>query len=144
MIWKDRYRLGVPLIDEQHQELFSRVTDFVAVLRSSAVWEERVEKVNETLNFMKDYVVTHFHDEEEYQQQIGYPEFEAHRKIHNDMVKYVVDVASQYEREGYDERLMQQFAGKLLAWLIHHVASDDQKIADYAKKKGVVNNGNNG
>jgi len=140
MIWKDRYNLGVPLIDEQHQELFRRVSDFVENLRSSIVWEQRVEKVTETLNFMKDYVITHFHDEEEYQRQIGYPESAAHKKIHNDMVKYVAEVARQYEREGYDERLMQQFAGKLLAWLINHVASEDQKIADFARK-GVVDNG---
>ncbi|MDD3269555.1 MAG: hemerythrin family protein [Syntrophomonadaceae bacterium] len=137
MIWKDRYKLGVTLIDEQHQELFTRVSDFVEVLRSSVPWEQRVEKVNETLNFMKDYVVTHFHDEEKYQKQIGYPEFAAHKKIHNDMVKYVAEVASQYERDGYNEQLMQQFAGKLLAWLINHVASEDQKVADFVRK-GVV------
>jgi len=57
MIWKDRYNLGEPLIEEQHQELFRRVPDFVEILRSSVVWEERVEKVNQTLNFMKDYVI---------------------------------------------------------------------------------------
>jgi hemerythrin len=137
MIWKDRYGLGVALIDEQHRELFRRVSDFVEVLRSSVAWEQRVEKVNETMNFMKDYVVTHFYDEEEYQKQIGYPEFTVHKKIHNDMVKYVADVANQYKQKGYDERLMQQFAGKLIAWLINHVAFEDQKIADFVRK-GVV------
>ena len=86
MIWKEKYRVGVPLIDEQHEELFRRVTDFVETLRSAGEWEQKIPKVNETLAFMKDYVVTHFHDEEAYQQKIGYPGFEAHRKIHNDMV----------------------------------------------------------
>lgn len=138
MIWKDKYKVGVPLIDEQHEELFQRVTDFVETLRSAGEWEQKVPKVNETLAFMKDYVVTHFHDEEAYQQEIGYPGFEAHRKIHNDMVSYVVAVAGQFEEEGHKQELMQQFAGKLLAWLINHVAADDQKIAVYAKEKGAV------
>ncbi|MPN51039.1 hypothetical protein SDC9_198680 [bioreactor metagenome] len=35
---------------------------------------------------------------------------------------------------------MQQFAGKLLAWLINHVAAEDQHIAAYAKEKGVAGN----
>ena len=138
MIWKEKYRVGVPLIDEQHEELFRRVTDFVETLRSAGEWEQKIPKVNETLAFMKDYVVTHFHDEEAYQQKIGYPGFEAHRKIHNDMVSYVVTVAGQFENEGHKQELMQQFAGKLLAWLINHVASDDQKIAAYAKERGAV------
>lgn len=138
MIWKEKYRIGVPLIDEQHEELFLRVTDFVETLRSAGEWSTKVAKVNETLSFMKDYVVTHFHDEEAYQQKIGYPEMAEHKKIHNDMVQYVVNVAEQYEREGYKEELMQQFAGKLLAWLINHVAATDQKIAEFVKSKEEV------
>ncbi len=135
MIWKEKYKVGVPLIDEQHEELFRRVTDFVETLRSAGEWSEKVPKVNETLAFMKDYVVTHFHDEEAYQREIGYPEADEHRKIHNDMVRYVVEVAEEYERDGQKQELMQQFAGKLLAWLINHVVVTDQKIAEYVKSR---------
>ena len=135
MIWKEKYKVGVPEIDAQHEELFARVTSFVEVLRSDKEWSEKVSQVNQTLSFMKDYVVTHFHDEEAYQKEIGYPDAEAHKKIHNDMVAYVGAVAAQYEENGYEEVLIQQFAGKLLAWLINHVAAEDQKIADYARKK---------
>ena len=100
MIRKEKYRVGVTLIDTQHEELFRRITDFVETLRSPGEWEQKVTKVNETLVFMKDYAVTHFHDEEAYQGRIGYPGLEAHRRIHNDMVQYVNDIAAQYEREG--------------------------------------------
>lgn len=140
MIWKEKYRIGVPLIDGQHEELFRRVTEFVETLRSSGGWEQKVKQVNETLTFMNGYVVTHFHDEEAYQKKIGYPEWEKHKKIHDDMVRYVGEVTAEYEQEGYQEPLMQQFGGKLLAWLINHVAAEDQKIADYAKEKGVAGN----
>ena len=51
------------------------------------------------------------------------------------MVAYVVSVSRQYEESGNQEQLMQQFAGRLLAWLINHVASEDQKIADFARRK---------
>ncbi|MDF2568075.1 MAG: bacteriohemerythrin [Oscillospiraceae bacterium] len=140
MIWKDKYLIGVPLIDEQHQELFRRVTDFVEVLRSRDEWEQKVDKVNETLEFMKVYVVTHFEDEEAYQREIGYPDLEKHKEIHNNMIQYVVNVAEAYEQEGFKEDLMQRFAGKLLAWLINHVAASDQKIADFANRKDVSGN----
>ncbi|HWP50311.1 MAG TPA: hemerythrin family protein [Clostridia bacterium] len=137
MLWKDKYALGVPVVDAQHQELFRRVEAFVQTLRSPAAWEERVMLVNETLEFMKAYVVEHFRDEEAYQLRISYPGYHAHKKIHDDMVGYVLEVTSEYERSGYNEQLMQQFAGKLLAWLINHVAAEDQRIADYAIEMGV-------
>ena len=136
MLWKDKYELGVPVVDEQHRELFARVDAFMQTLRSSVSWEEKVQRVNETLEFMKGYVVEHFRDEEAYQRRIGYPGYEAHRRLHADMVNYVVEVSAEYGRRGFDERLMQQFGGKLLAWLINHVSAEDQRIAAYARETG--------
>ncbi|MCI1966777.1 MAG: hemerythrin family protein [Oscillospiraceae bacterium] len=135
MIWKEKYKLGVPLIDKQHEELFRRVNDFVETVRKPVPWIEKSKTINETMDFMKDYVVSHFHDEEMYQKEIGYPARKEHRKIHNDMVSYVVNIARQYEEDPGNEQLIQQFGGKLLAWLINHVASEDQKIADFVRSK---------
>ncbi|MBU4439831.1 MAG: hemerythrin family protein [Firmicutes bacterium] len=132
MLWKDKYELGDPLIDTQHKELFQRVETFMGTLRSADSWEDKVQRVNETLEFMKVYVVEHFRDEEVYQKSIDYPGYEAHKQIHLDMVNYVLQVSDEYERSGFDEKMMQQFGGKLLAWLINHVASEDQRIADFA------------
>ncbi|MGI6576955.1 MAG: bacteriohemerythrin [Eubacteriales bacterium] len=137
MLWKDQYELGVPRIDAQHKELFRRVEAFLQVLRSEGGWDEKIPKINETLEFMKNYVVEHFRDEEEYQQSIDYPGYEYHKGIHRGMVDYVQEVSKQYEASAENEELMQQFGGRLLAWLINHVAAEDQRIADCAKKKGM-------
>lgn len=136
MIWKEKYKIGVPQIDAQHEELFSRVTAFVETVRSDKAWDVKIANVNETLDFMKDYVVTHFHEEEAYQEEIGYPQLEQHRQMHNDMVDYVVRISEQCEKEGYREIVLQQFAGKLVTWLVNHVVTDDLKIADFSDKRG--------
>ncbi|KAE9630675.1 MAG: hemerythrin [Epulopiscium sp.] len=141
MLWKDAYELGVPQIDAQHKELFRRVEAFLQVVRSKDAWEEKLPKINETLEFMKGYVVEHFRDEEEYQKKINYPGYEAHKQIHIGMVDYVLEVSKQFEETNYNENLVQQFGGKLLSWLINHVAAEDQRIADYAKKEEVNGNG---
>lgn len=138
MLWKDKYELGVPLIDNQHKELFDRVEKFTLTVRSEESWDQKLSQVNETLDFMKDYVVEHFRDEEGYQKRIGYPGYQAHQKVHAEMVAYVVSVSEAFEKSDFDEALMQQFAGKLLTWLINHVAAEDQRIADFANEKGVV------
>lgn len=137
MLWKDKYELGVTLIDTQHKELFQRVEAFLKTLRETSSWEEKVSRVNETLEFMNEYVVEHFRAEEAYQRKIGYPGYEEHRKIHAEMVHYVLQVTAQYKEKGFDQQLMQQFSGKLLAWLINHVAAEDQRIATYAIERGV-------
>ncbi len=135
MIWKEKYTIGVPRIDEQHEELFARVTSFVETIRSDIDWKNKINSVNDTMTFMKDYVEIHFKEEEAYQQEIGYPGFPEHKKIHRDMVEYIAMLSDQCEQNGYKEITMQQFAGKLVTWLVNHVVADDQKIADFARKR---------
>jgi len=136
MIWKEKYRIGVSMIDKQHQELFRRVEDFIVNLRSSGKWEDRQEKVKSTMEFMKEYVVVHFRAEEEYQKKINYPGLAEHQRIHAGFKEEINNFAQKFEEEGYQEDLVQSLAGKLLAWLINHVASEDQKIGSYTKSLG--------
>lgn len=136
MIWKENYKVKVALIDTQHEELFARVSSFVETVRSHQDWDSKIDNVNETLEFMKVYVISHFRDEEAYQEEIGYPELEKHKKIHADMVEYVDQIAQECEKNGYREIILQQFAGKLVTWIINHVLEEDKKIADFAAKRG--------
>lgn len=82
MMWKEKYKVGVELIDEQHKELFQRVSHFTQTIRSEEDWEKKLDKVKETMDFMKDYVVVHFNEEEAYQEKINYPDIEEHKKAH--------------------------------------------------------------
>lgn len=64
MLWKDKYELGVSLIDTQHKELFRRIESFMQTLRSADSWGEKIPQINETLELMKRYVAEHFRFEE--------------------------------------------------------------------------------
>ena len=135
MIWKEEYKIGVPLIDKQHEELFSRVTAFVETVQSDRIWNEKMNKVNDTLEYMKDYVVTHFQEEEAYQKEIGYPEAEQHRKIHQDMISFIRMITMQNEINGCKEIVMQQFAARIVTWLVNHVVGEDHKVAEFTKTR---------
>ena len=136
MMWKDRYKIGVDKIDEQHKELFNRVSDFIKTVQGGGEWKEKLSKVKETLEFMKEYVVTHFNDEEEFQKEIGFPGYEQHREIHEKFKAEISTYAQRFENEGYHEELVQEFGGKLMTWLINHVAATDQKIGEYVESQG--------
>jgi hemerythrin len=136
MMWKEKYRIGIPLVDRQHKELFDRVEQFVTALRKDGEWAEKLPEIKKTMAFMQNYVVDHFAAEEAYQKQIGYPEREQHHQIHQDFTNYVMQCAADFEKNGYPEQDVQKFAGKLLAWLINHVVATDLKMSRYVKKEG--------
>lgn len=135
-MWKDKYKIGVDLIDEQHKELFQRVSDFLRSVQSVGDWDDKSGKVKETMDFMQNYVVEHFADEEVYQQEISYPEYEEHKAIHDRFRSMVNSYADRFESEGYSQALVQEFGGKLMTWLIMHVAATDQKLGTYVREQG--------
>lgn len=68
MMWKESYRLGVDRIDEQHIELFRMTEELIRAIERRA----STEAYQKALGFLKDYVIYHFADEEQYQAPIGY------------------------------------------------------------------------
>ena len=43
MMWKERYRIGVELIDEQHKELFHRLSKFIGIVQNDEEWEQKLD-----------------------------------------------------------------------------------------------------
>lgn len=136
MMWKEKYKIGIELIDEQHEELFKRVSDFIHTIENKDRWEDKLEKVKETMVFMKEYVIVHFADEEVYQEQIKYPDIENHKIAHAKFREGVESYVRIFEKEGFTEEKIQEFGGKLMAWLIMHVCKMDQMIGEYVSSKG--------
>ncbi|MGP3779671.1 bacteriohemerythrin [Halanaerobium saccharolyticum] len=131
MIWREEYKIGVELVDEQHQELFKRLGDFIQTVRSDQENSEKKKEVERTLNFMGEYVVTHFDAEEALQKRFNYPDFEEHHQIHEDFKAEVAEFQEKYSADEYDDDFLLEFSGRLLTWLINHVASTDQDIGEH-------------
>ncbi|MGM0379227.1 MAG: bacteriohemerythrin [Bacillota bacterium] len=131
MIWKDEYKIGVELVDKQHKELFKRLKNFIQTARSDKEKAEKKKEVEKTLNFMSEYVVTHFDAEEKLQQKYEYPDFEKHHQIHEEFKAEVAEFQQEYQNNEYDEDFVMEFSGRLLTWLINHVASTDQDIGKH-------------
>lgn len=131
MIWKEEYKIGVDLIDDQHKELFTRLNSFIKTVRSNEDKEKKAKKVEETLNFMAEYVVEHFNAEEALQRKYKYPAYENHHQIHENFKKEIIEFQNEFKENSYDEDFVMEFSGRLLSWLINHVANTDQDIGAY-------------
>lgn len=125
-MWKECYRIGIEGIDRQHMELFHMVEGLLGAIESRAGKEE----FRQAIEFMKNYVVSHFKDEEAYQASIHYSGMEAHKKMHREFTDAVLEYEKMLIRSDYDIRTVKELAGTLMAWLIYHVADADQKIAN--------------
>ncbi|MDR7856700.1 hemerythrin domain-containing protein [Tissierella sp.] len=133
-MWKDKYKVGVMLIDEQHKELFKRAEDFIEVIQNERSWEAKLEQVKKTMAFMQEYVVFHFDGEEAYMKEINYPDVTIHMNTHRKFKEWINTHIELFQQDGYSEEKVQEFGVKLIKWLILHVGKMDQEIGKFVKK----------
>lgn len=125
--WRDRFNIGVEIIDQAHRRLFAIVQKMMALYV-----ERREDKFAcvEGIKYFKAYALKHFSEEEAYMREIGYPGYKAHKRIH-DRMRY--ETLPELERalyeSGFSGETVRRFIGVCTGWLTGHIAIEDRAIA---------------
>lgn len=128
--WQDYLLIGVTEVDDQHKELFSR---FNMLLEACNQGKGRNE-VQRLLQFLNDYIKTHFAAEEALQIHHKYPGYAAHKEQHNHFIQKVDQFARHFNSEGATISLVIQVNQTLVNWLIEHISKVDQSMGEYLQK----------
>ena len=70
IVWCDLFKIGHPIIDEQHQKLIKIANKFHNEMQS----KEKDLLIPDTLNKLIKYAELHFDEEEDILKKKGYPE----------------------------------------------------------------------
>jgi len=127
-IWDKTFAVGHEQIDEQHRQLFAALNNLVKACFSS----NRVE-FNGGISFLAKYVDKHFSDEEVIQKEYGYPDYPAHRKIHEDYKAAVKTLGAKWISWGPTEQSLNEIREHVGGWLINHIKGQDVKIGAYIR-----------
>ena len=127
MLWKDEYKIGVSLIDNQHKAMFDRVDLLLATLSKNNNDYTRTECIN-TIGYLKQYCVIHFRDEEIFQKSIQYAGLTIHKKEHDDFLNGILEYEQDFLSQDYSVSLIRDFISSLLSWLIFHVRGSDRNM----------------
>lgn len=128
--WNDELAFGIPLVDEEHKALIGMVNRVYELIGA--------DQLEEAKRFLTDsilkYTQTHFRDEERYMEEIGYPDLERHKKIHQNFARLVAEEAEKVK--GGNRKDFEVLLGLLWSWLYRHIMVTDRKFAEYAKEMG--------
>ena len=134
VIWDNNLSIDVGLIDDQHKlwiEKFNKVSDAVEK-------HEGPHQIAQTLGFLIDYTQLHFETEEKHMTAIDYPEFNEHRKMHEELKITLADLVQDYDEEGATHQLADYLNNFLGNWLIKHIKEVDLKFGKYLNEKGIT------
>ena len=132
--WSDDLLTGNTLVDMQHQKIFERVSDLV---RSCEDGSDK-EKLQDTLEFLVNHTIRHFTDEEALQLEVGYPDFDNHKKIHDDFKMTVNELMQKFKSGGSPDELSKDVNRIIVKWLVTHISDEDKKLSDYIRNISVA------
>jgi hemerythrin len=132
--WDKSLEVGNKTIDEQHQQLIEALNNFL----NARTEKKSSAELKKSLDFLNDYTIKHFYEEEHLQKKYEYPDYENHKKLHDGLKKVVRDFQVQLIMKGPSDALFDEVQTKVGDWLIAHIKSQDIRIGAHLKSKGVA------
>lgn len=127
--WTQDLATGVEEIDSQHKELFNRINRLVEACSKGKGKEE----ISGVLRFLEDYVVMRFGAEEERMKSLDFPNYDIHKKMHDDFILDLQDLKQQLEQKGPTVALVIKVNHFLFDWLTNHIRKMDKVMGAFLK-----------
>jgi hemerythrin len=120
--WKPFYSVGDAAIDDQHKHLLGLIDDLHVAIKMG----HGRERVQDVLEQLADYTTTHFEHEERVMRACGYPNFDAHKIMHDEMRRRASEFRANPNAVGENDLL--QF---LKGWWVRHIRNQDKAYSPY-------------
>jgi len=117
---------GVPVLDGEHKRLIAMINKL-----GEAMAESTHAQVEHALSGLMNYVTVHFANEEKVFSALGFPNLEAHQKLHAAFTAKVHLLDEKYEAAATDEerlRIGTILYNLLQDWLVNHILKEDLKV----------------
>lgn len=128
--WREELETGIERIDNQHKELFNRINDLLEACRKG----EGREEVENTMEFLKGYIITHFGDEEKRMKEEGFEQFSSHKRAHERFIEEFEMLEDQFEEKGATVDFVIKINKTITEWFIDHIGKRDKNFASYIKE----------
>ncbi|GHV40670.1 hypothetical protein AGMMS49546_15010 [Spirochaetia bacterium] len=132
--WDGSLAVGHKMIDEQHQQLFAAINTLIKVCDEG----KSADELKKGIDFLNDYTVKHFFEEEQLQKHYAYPDYENHHKLHEAFKATVRELRTQMIMQGPSRALIQDVQKKIGGWLVTHIKGQDVKIGAHIRSKEVT------
>lgn len=131
VLWNNNLATGSDEIDLQHKELFKRVDGLLGAFEKDSAKDE----VAKIVQYLTQYVVLHFGNEESYMAKYTYSSASAHKAQHKQFVKNFLKLKDRLLLEGINPQLADETKELCVDWLINHIKYSDRALGMFLKLK---------
>jgi hemerythrin len=131
--WLPEYCTGIPEVDKRNKKLFTFAHRLVKAVDN----KNKERDSDEGLQFLHDYANTHFAEEEQFLESIGYPFLENHQLQHRRFIKDLILMENEIALHKLVSSLYARFRIHILivGWIIHHILGEDLHYARWYRNR---------
>lgn len=125
--WTPDLAVDVPVIDDQHKELYSRMNELCNAIMEGKGRNE----VGSFVRYLSEYTTFHFDAEEALMRQHEYPGYEAQRGAHRLFKERVRKMAEQADSDVIPSDLVVEVVNEMKNWFSNHIRTLDKQIGEF-------------
>lgn len=129
LTWCSEFEIGVAEIDDEHKAIVERFEQLYNLMKKG----QGHDYYSDFVNFLGEYVNTHFAHEEALQQKINYPGYDNHKKIHETFKSQVDTMLLQTDHQDVSHVQLLKLNLFVKEWLTHHILEEDLKLGTFIK-----------
>jgi hemerythrin-like metal-binding protein len=127
--WSDKYSLNVVEIDEQHKKLVSLVNAMYDAMHAG----KGRDMIGTVIAEFVAYTDYHFKAEERLLRKNGYPEYDEHKAMHDNLSRKAHSIREAFDK-GHTPTAIEVML-LLTNWLNIHILEEDRKYKPFAGSK---------
>ena len=124
--WSQKLEFGLPIIDDQHKQLFNLAATFAG--NGDDI------RVMKTLATLSDYVKVHFRAEEEMLAKLNYPDLEAHQRLHAEFKGMLLKLLDNARHLTLDE-IANEVEYLIYGWFANHIMQADIAYVGWMRER---------
>ena len=132
ILWNDNLPPGRRTSIRSTRSCFERINKLLATFNSGTFNRQEFSSI---IQFLTDYVVLHFGNEESYMAKYAYSSACQHKAQHEQFVKAFMKLKDRMMLEGVNPQLAEETKQLLVDWLINHIKYSDRALGMFLKLK---------
>ncbi len=135
IVWNEELETGIDSIDEQHQQLVDILNEFYAATQQ----HEGPEVGAAILERLGEYTRVHFTVEESVMRLLDYPDYDAHKALHDELLETFRSLAAKYASGKRSANF--ELIHFLKLWLVKHIQKSDMEYTHFYRTRGLLGDG---
>jgi hemerythrin-like metal-binding protein len=128
--------VGINDFNRQHLRLASYAVEFNQLVEELSVREPTNadwRRIDALFSRVTRFVETHFSEEEALMRAHDYPDFAAHKRLHDKFVDELANIQSKINNRNL--AFKGKFGSMLWNWLYHHINEEDYKYREFFQQR---------